>query len=561
MSSSKLPAVAQRLLRKRGIAPEAWDAFLSPDFARDLHDPFLLPDMEAAVTRLINAHAAKEPLVVFGDYDADGIPATAVLVRALTRLGFAVTPIIPTRVSGYGLTPAMVERIIATGTKLLVTVDNGTVSKEEAAMLQAAGVDVIVCDHHEPQEEKLARPLALVNPKLEGSAYPFSELCGCALAWKLAWAVCTRLGLPCDWLKWELDLVALSTVADMVPMLGENRALVQFGLLVLRKTRNVGLQALAAQAKIDLAKATSADLGYRLAPRLNAPSRMHGEEVDGQNVSLSLLITDNSLEAQTLAAYLQECNVERQGLLEQTLAEALEQAEAHPDDLILVVYGPEWSTGVIGLVAGRLMEKRHRPTVVLAREGEEIKGSVRSLDGVGAVDMLAAGESFLERYGGHAKAGGLTMKAGANVDDFRAALNQWAEAIGATPEKLETAAELQADERIGVEEATLELAEAIATLAPFGIAFPEPLFESICELTDVRPVGALGQHLSCRLSAGGARAKGIAFGAGQQAVVSGAQYVVRYQLSLDEWQGSVSVSCIIRDLRLLEGGDPAIVGA
>lgn len=547
------------ILARRGIAPEAQHAFINPDFLRDTHSPFLMLGMEAAVQRVIQARERGEKVTVFGDYDADGIPATAVLVRAFKRIGIPVVPRIPTRAAGYGLQMDVVEEIIQSGTQLLITVDNGTVAKAEIALLKEKGVDTIVCDHHEPQLGHQAEALAVLNPKQPTCPYPFKELCGCAIAWKLAWAVYERLGEDSAQLKWELDLVGLATVADMVPLVGENRVLAIFGLKVLQKTRNSGLRALAESASIDLARVTAGDIGYRLAPRLNAPSRMHKEIVEGENVSLRLLLTENSLEAQTLAGYVQEQNMHRQALLEAQLKEARAQAERFAQDLILVVYDPHWSSGVIGLVAGRLTEQYARPVIVLAKEGEVIKGSVRSIEGADVGSLLQSVASCLERFGGHAKAGGLTLKGDASIIPLlRQMSNEWGEKLGLTLEKMRKTHQPEADGDIPLEAVTLELAEELDTLAPFGIDFPEPILASTCQITGARAVGSTGAHLSCLLRDGLTQKKAVGFGLGETAVSTEELYKVLYTIQKEEWQGRVSVACHIR--RLEKVGTAAMVG-
>src|SRR5690606_10160068 len=229
------------LLEKRGIPAAEQAVFLDPDFDRDRHDGMAMKGMSAALARIKSAISSREKIADFGDYDADGVPATAVMARGFRRIGVEVVPLIPTRSAGYGLTPAAVEKIVATGATLLITVDNGTVAGEEIASLKKAGIDTIVCDHHEPQEGHVAQDaVAILNPKQSDCAYPFKELCGCGIAWKLLWELYGFLDKDQAQLKWDLDLVAVSTIADMVPLVGENRVLALYGLKVLRKTRNAG---------------------------------------------------------------------------------------------------------------------------------------------------------------------------------------------------------------------------------------------------------------------------------------------------------------------------------
>jgi single-stranded-DNA-specific exonuclease len=429
----------------------------------------------------------------------------------------------------------------------LITVDNGTVSELEIATLKAAGIDTIVCDHHQPQEGHLATSaLAILNPKQDDCQYPFKELCGCGLAWKLMVELYKELSKDWQPLKWELDLVAFSTIADMVPLLGENRVLASFGLQVARKSRNIGLRALAGVAGIDLEKISAGSIGFQLAPRINAPSRMHGELEKGLHVALSLLTTTDKDEADRLATYLNGMNGERQSLLTRHLQDAELQAVELKDDLCLVLYDENWSSGVIGLVAGRMLEKYSRPTVVLALEGEVIKGSVRSLGSLHAVELMASAEDLLERYGGHGKAGGLTVKKGVDAIQLRSTLNQWAASQGWELAAMLLAARKEADLELPLSEANLGLVEELSALEPFGIGFPGPLFEATCTLEAVRRVGKEQQHLSCFLVDGSTRRKAIAFSQGDTDVVDGQLYKVFYTLEAEEWNGVRSASCQIR---------------
>jgi single-stranded-DNA-specific exonuclease len=541
-----------QLLGARGVAESDIEQFLAPNFSRDIHSPQLLKGMDLAVSRLEQALARNESITIFGDYDADGVPATALLTRGLETLGFTVIPLIPRRSEGYGLTSHAVQRILATQSTLLITVDNGTVAKEEIAHLKEQGVDTIVCDHHQPSEGHIADDaLAILNPKQPGCAYPFKELCGCALGWKLLWALYEHLGKDPTSLKWLLDLVALSTVADMVPLMGENRALVQFGLTVLHKTRNVGLRALAEVADIPRENISGTDIGFRLAPRLNAPSRVHKDEYLGKHPSLALLLETDSEKAHQWADHLQSCNVERQGMLETQFREAHQEAEGHLEDLCLIVYRPSWSSGVIGLLAGRLVEEYKRPVIVLAQEEGVIKGSVRSIEGVDVVTLLEACSTVLERFGGHAKAGGLTLLGGiGQIEYFRTLAHDFLAKRGDTLDLFIAQARHAPDLTISLTEATLELAEEIQILAPFGIGFPEPLFSSACTIASPRMVGKQATHLSCFLVQDGVRRKAISFSYSGIPAHEGMAVQALYNLNVEEYRDIRSPSCHIDELIL-----------
>lgn len=538
--------IIQTILTKRGIPLEEQERFIHPDFLKDQPDGALLLGMKKAVARLSTAIQKSEKIVIFGDYDADGVPATALLVRCLRALNIEPTPLVPTRARGYGLSAASVEEIKELQAQVLITVDNGTVAKAEIAELAAAGIDVIVVDHHEPQEGEIAEAaFAIINPKQKNCPYPFKELCGCGLAWKLMDQLYASLQKDRAQLKWELDLVALSTIADMVPLLGENRLLTLYGLKVLRKSHNLGLQALAQQAGIQLEVCTTTDVSYRLAPRINAPSRMHQEMVEGKNAALQLLVTTNKAEAARMAAHLHSQNTDRQQLVDSHLAEAEQQAEQYQEMLCLVVFHEEWSSGIIGLVAGRLMERYKRPVVALAREGEEIKGSVRTGEAVHALDLISAAAPLLSRFGGHARAAGLSLVG--EVDELRAALQNWLHAQGHTLVELIEAAEKQAEIDIEIDDINLELINDLEALEPFGVGFPAPLFCSPCELTAIRLVGSSKQHFSAFLTKNGVQKKGIAFGQADRSPLANTPYMVCYTLGKETWQGVTAPVCFIQN--------------
>lgn len=534
--------IISAILIQRGIAPEDHEAFLSPDFERDQHDASTMHGMREAVERLKSAQA--ETIAIFGDYDADGVPATALLVRCLRHLGFEkCIPIIPLRSEGYGLTPQAVERILAVSPSIVITVDNGTVARDEVASLTEAGVEVIVVDHHEPQEGHVAEAaLAIINPKQVACRYPFKELCGCGLAWKLLFQLAKELGSSTDFLKWELDIVALSTIADLVPLVGENRVFAAYGLKVLAKTRNVGLQALAQVAGVNLSAVTAGDVGFKLAPRINAPSRMHHEVLpSGEHAALSLFLATQPERALEIAQFLHTANAERQNLVETHLAAAHAQAAEQLEAKALVVFDETWSTGVIGLVASKLVETYKRPAVVLALENGVVKGSVRSVGNVNAVQLIQAGEAFLERYGGHAKAAGLTFRSGAvalgAVSGFRELVQLGV--LDVSLEDLEKASERQAEAAVNLSDITLEFAEAVTLLEPFGMGFPQPVLSVHAQVENLRVVGREGSHLSCFLvdpKDRRVRKKAIAFGMEQGAIREGDRVEALVTVQVETWQ-------------------------
>jgi len=538
--------IITELLAKRGLTGEDGKRFLHPDFDHDLHDQKLMKGMDLAIPRLVQAVKNKEKIVIFGDYDADGIPATALLVRAFGLLGLEAIPLIPARSDGYGLTAIAVAAILAEHPDLVITVDNGTVSKKEVAEL-AETCNVIIIDHHEPDIAHLATAaLALINPKQADCDYPFKELCAAGLAWKVMVALFQELNQPWEPLKWLLDLVAVATVADMVPLLGENRTLVTYGLRVMAKSRNIGIQALASIAGFDLEQVSAGDIGFKIGPRINAPSRMHLEVVNDKNAALCLLTTNDLKEADTLAHYLNTQNNERQALVDAHLAEAYAQAEIQTDKCALVVFHKDWSTGVIGLVASRLVEKYKRPAIVLAPEGDEIKGSVRSVGDIEALAMLNAASQHLERFGGHAKAAGLTLK-DHDIAAFAVAIHGAKVFEGRTPETIAALCYKEPDMVLTLGEANLELAQKLQELAPYGMGFSTPLFRTTTAITSCRQVGKEKQHLSCFLEEGSVKRKAIAFRQPELEDVLG-NFEIDFHLETDEWNNVISPSCIIEKI-------------
>ncbi len=543
--------ILEKILVGRGIPLAEQEHFLRPDFYKDQYDASKMLGMDVVVSRLNKAIELAEEVLIFGDYDADGVPATALLVRTLSTLGMKVVPLIPSRAQGYGLTSVIVAEVISRAPRLLITVDNGTVAKAEIAQIADAGIDVIVIDHHEPQVGEIAdRALAIINPKQENCPYEFKEMCACGLSWKVVEQLYVSRSEDVQQLKWELDLVAISTIADMVPLVGENRLFARYGLHVLQKSKNVGIRALVESAGVQIDTVSAGDVGFKIAPRINAPSRMHNELVAGVNAAVQLLITSDARQAAQLARHLTDQNTERQALVDTHLLEAERQASEMDDALVLVVFHETWSTGVIGLVASRLMDRYKRPVIALAPEDGVIKGSVRSVGAVHAVEMLEASKDELERFGGHTKAAGLTFIG--DIDQFRTKLSTYVQAQGFTLADLRRAAERTAELELNLSDVTLDLCTALEEMEPFGIGFSRPLFETVCTLNGLRKVGSTGQHLSGFLTEGSVRKKAIAFQQGDRDVQDGGMYRVVYTVECETWRDVSSPVCHIQNIISLD---------
>jgi len=508
----QIPFPIARALAARDLPEEEISSFLDPRLSA-LSDPFLLPEMQLGVERIWNALKTKEPITIFGDYDVDGVTATALLVRFLRTLGGEVKPFIPQRLEeGYGLSQLALERCLEEHSpSLLITVDCGTNAHESVAWTVAQGVDVIVTDHHEPVGE-LAKPLALINPKLSVDSKT-KFLAGVGVAFKLAHALLKHAkqmhstrAQQLD-LRDFLDIVALGTVADMVPLLEENRILVHHGLIHLARTRWVGLNALKSVSGIRNEMPNTYHLGFQMAPRINAAGR-----IAQPMKALHLFLTEELTEARALADFLDKTNRERRAMEQQMFQEAFEEIDAYfnpQTSFGLVVAREGWHPGVIGIVASRITRHYHRPTVVLGIEEEKVHGSCRSIEGYEILKGLTACATHLQEYGGHKMAAGLRMDA-KKIDTFRDCFNQ---SVKNTIPSEALSPRILLDAEVLPMELNHNFFKAQEKLAPFGEGNREPLW-LMCAMRCVgtpRVVG--GKHLKffCQSEKGGQRFEAIAF--------------------------------------------------
>jgi single-stranded-DNA-specific exonuclease len=490
----------EHLCQLRGFDPEQ----LLPDYSTHLHDPNKLPDMDKARELMRRAVKEKWQVAVFGDYDADGTPAAALLSALLGELGLEHEVILPTRESGYGLRMSYIEEI-STRCRLLITVDTGVSSVPEITRAKELGLGVIVLDHHLPGIT-LPPADALIDPYLKRSSYPFKELCGCALAFKFACALQADFpAVTAAFCKWQLDLVAIATVADMMPLIGENRVLVHYGLVVLRQQRRPGLRALVDIAGIRPETISAATLGFVIGPRLNASGRL------GDNTpAFELLSTNSSMAADRLARVLETANAKRQALVETTLREASELlfVQNQPEDRIFLVQGDHWPAGVVGLVAGKLSQRFNRPVVVgTALEGE-IRASARSIEKYPVIDGLSNNAKILKSYGGHALAAGLSAEA-ESWEALAAGLKSHAAATLTSDDLRPT---FRADAVATSGDLDIKTVKKLERLEPFGLANKQPLVlveDAIVE--EVRFIGGEGRHLRVNISSPIGRVEGIGF--------------------------------------------------
>jgi single-stranded-DNA-specific exonuclease len=549
-ASTGLPEPLCAVLATRGLTEaDAVDAFLQPRLSQ-LSDPFVLPDMEAGVDRVQRALEAGETMLVYGDYDVDGITSTALMVEVLQQLGGSVVPFVPHRVDdGYGLKLEPVQRCLENHHPgLIITVDCGTSSVEPVEVARAAGVDVVITDHHEPGKE-LAPAVAVINPKRGDVPADQAQLAGVGVAFTFCFALLKRLreagheaaaGLD---LRAYLDLVALGTIADMVALQGDNRILARHGLAELNRRRRTGVRALCEVSGVGAEPIATYQVGFVLGPRLNAAGRL-----DTAEASLRLMLSQDTEEADALADELNAANRDRQELERRTLAEALAQIEADYDpgrDYVLVVASRDWHPGVVGIVASRLMRQFHRPAVVVAVDADGIgRGSCRSIPGFHMVEGLTACAAILRSFGGHAMAAGLQVDE-AQVPAFREALNAAARSVLAEDQLVPRQS---IDAWVSLRQVDRALYDAMQRMGPFGIGNRQPVWA----VRGARVVGEVRvlkeAHLKMQLMEGNAQMDAIAFQMAEREVPDG-PIDVAFQLDLNRFRGRETLQMKVEDFR------------
>jgi single-stranded-DNA-specific exonuclease len=530
--------VAVTLVRRGYRTVEAARDFLA---AKEAYDPFEFDGMEAAC-ELILSKGRDARITVHGDYDVDGVCATSILVSTLRAAGASCDWLIPDRMSdGYGLTLGTVEKLRQRGTDLVITVDCGIGSAKEVAAARKAGLDVLVTDHHEPPDD--LPDCAILHPVV--SDYPFKALCGTGVAHKLASALHEAAGL--DGETGGLDLVALATVADMVPLIGENRRLVREGLLALRRGGRPGTRALIAAARLDPTTLDEGGLSFGLAPRINAAGRLYRADA-----GVELMLTEDPERANQIAAELDRANSERRAI-EREVVNAAERARAslpdeHREAPALVLAGEGWHPGVVGIAASRLADRHWRPTVLLALDGGRGRGSARSVPGFDLVAALEACSEHLTRFGGHRAAAGLELETD-RLDQFRTAFIEHA-ASAIDPDDLVRTENLDALVGVGRGGIGMELAEQLEALGPFGIGNPGPrLLVPSGRLRGIRPMGDGERHSRFDLESGVGRAAGVAFGMnGEVSSREDEPLDLSIRLEVDRWNGAVQPRVVLREL-------------
>ena len=542
MSELKIPSLHAKILASRGfVDPVQTKAFLSTD-VNTLHDPFALHDMDKAVKRIQQAIQNDEHIVVYGDYDADGVTSVSVLTTALERLGADVSFVIPNRFEhGYGPNSALFQEIADLGSTLIITVDNGVSGIEQTTFAKSLGLDIIITDHHEIGDELPAADVIL-HPRHPEGNYPFGELAGVGVAFKLATALLGEAPLDL------LEFVAIGTVADLVPLLDENRYFVKEGVRRLRMSSRPGIQALAKIGGTEQRQFTEETLGFMVGPRLNAPGRLGDADP-----AVDLLKAEDASTATGIAAELDRLNKERQALVNGIAEEALTMVEemyGNTIPYVFVLAKEGWNPGVIGIVASRLTEKFHRPSIILAIDPveETAKGSARSIEGFDMYKELSKTKELLPHFGGHEMAAGMTL-ALSDVEELRSRLNEQAKEVLTEDELVAT---VDIDVPLKIEEIEVDVLESLEQLRPFGMAFPKPVY-AIENVTvgSIRKIGSAKNHLKLELEDGAHKLDAIAFSQGFLAdeMTHGMSLMATGDLQVNEWNNFKKPQILLQDIR------------
>ncbi|HVR89021.1 MAG TPA: single-stranded-DNA-specific exonuclease RecJ [Candidatus Limnocylindria bacterium] len=524
-----IPSLVAQILRARGFSEGEMPAFLAPVLANQ-GPP--MTDLDRAVDRLRRALASRERIVVYGDYDVDGLAGSAILVRAFRHFGVAVAAYIPNRYEeGYGLNATALRQLAADGAQVIVSVDCGITAVDEARLARELAIELIITDHHHPPAV-LPDAFALVNPRRPGDPSPDKDLAGAGVALRLAQALLGDLAYA---VKEDelLQLCALATVADVVPLRDANRAIVAAGLAALNRAPLPGVRALAERAGKKIGSIGASDIGYALGPRLNAAGR-----IDDAEEALRLLLTEDAEEARSLAEKLEERNIERQRLTNHVVRGAREATSTFPDAWATVVADPAWQAGVVGLAASRLVEDHGRPACVIALDGEDGKGSCRSISKVHIAEALDRCDDLLSKHGGHAMAAGFSIKA-ADIPAFRERLDAVVREMVGGVRPIQT---LPVDATIEPEALTPRLALELAMLEPCGALNPRPhLLLRDVRVYGIRQVGADSDHLKCKITVGRFTFDAMAFRRGDRAEAMTDAGRVDAVVALDAWGGRVSL--------------------
>ncbi|MDP7035982.1 MAG: single-stranded-DNA-specific exonuclease RecJ [Planctomycetota bacterium] len=547
------PLVAQLLIQRGIESPEEIQSFLHPNLM-GLEDPAQMADIDRAALRLIEATRQGEQITVYTDYDVDGISGGAILIRLLQHLDAKVDSYTPHRErEGYGIHLEALETLATRGTRIVISVDCGIRAIEPARRATELGLDLIVTDHHLPGGE-LPEPFALLNPQRPDCAYPNKDLCGAGVAFKLAWEIARRITgapkLPAPWQALMLEflgLAGMATIADVVPLVGENRLLCSFGLKALARSQNPGLQALLTFVKNKNGPLTTRDIGFGLGPRINAAGRL-----GDAGLALELLTTGDRNRATEIAQFLDNQNQKRRRIEKKIQEEALAMLEALPeqDHKIIVLGSQDWAAGVIGIVSSRLVERFHCPVILIALDGETGRGSGRSISGFHLTNALESASHCLEQFGGHAAAAGMVIREDA-IPELRRLLLERLETSTEESERLPT---LDIDSEVSLSILTYDLARQFEQMAPFGRGNPIPLLAShrleVCGKT--RRMGSAGNHLQFHVRQDGVSLRAVYFGQGDlvEAIPEASgRLSLAYEIQINRFRNQENVELLVRDHR------------
>ena len=539
------PIVLQ-LFYNRGLKAEIdIENFLSPDYEQSLFDPFLMNDMKKAVERIKKAISKKENIVIYGDYDADGITSVACLYEVLKLLGAKnLSYYIPDKnKEGYGLNNQALLELAKQKTNLIITVDCGITSIDEISLAKSKKIDVIITDHH-IVPEKLPKAFAILNPKQKKDKYPFPDLAGEGVAFKLAQALLkTKDNKHEATLKWMMDIIGLGTIADVVPLISENRVFAKYGMVVLKKTKNLGLMALMAKSKVNPDKLNTSSISFQIIPRLNVAGRM-----DHAFASLKLLLTNSYKEAEKISENLNDLNIRRQKMIEQILKEAREEIGVFDwERKILVLSNKDWSNAVLGLVAGRLSDEYNRPVFMIEEGKEESKGSARSIESFNISEALQKCKKYLIKFGGHKQAAGFSLKT-KDIEQFENSLCK----IGNKQIKKENIVpKISADCEIKLSDISWELMEELEKFEPYGEAnfMPNFLIKNL-DILETKNIGNGEKHLRLFLTDGQKSIKAIGFGLAHDSLEIGYKVDVIANLDINEWNGTKNIEIKLVDFKV-----------
>lgn len=532
-----LDDLAAQMVYERGIqTPEALQSFLNPSL-EDLHDPYLLHDMDKAVERIRRAIEDDEQILIYGDYDADGMTSASLLKEALEELGAECQVYLPNRFTdGYGPSKSVYKYFIEQQEiSLIVTVDNGVAGHEAIAYAQEMGVDVVVTDHHSLPDE-LPDAYAIIHPEHPQGNYPFKHLAGCGVAFKLATALLEQVQVE------FLDLVAVGTIADMVSLTDENRVMVQYGLSLLRQSERIGLLELMKVAGVESKNLDEETVGFQLAPRLNALGRL-----DDPNPAIELLTGFIEDEIADIALMIDAKNTERKEMVQAIYDQA--KSMVNPDKPVQVLAAEDWNPGVLGIVAGRLLEELQQPVIVLTIQDGLAKGSARSVEAVDIFQALNENRDLFVAFGGHSGAAGMTLK----VENLTALSDTLSDFIKENNLDLSSKSKLVLDEELDLNDLTLDTVKSLKKLAPFGMDFPKPTFYlKDFQVESVRTMGQDNAHLKLRIKKNTVSMDAVAFGKGglAQEFSQVKNLELAVQLSVNQWNGNTSIQLMLVDARV-----------